>query len=510
MRNIVKQHGDTIVEVLLAMSVIGMVLGAAFGIANRSVAIGQNAQERTEALKHVETQIELLRAASGVDGNDLVDFSPDNALCFKSDTTIKDFGPVDINDLETGTGYPTECKFGPDGRYSISITKSEDYLFTVRARWIPLGSGPNQEITANYRVYPVGSVPSFPITPIGGGAPVLGASVTVSGVTATTATFSGEVVAVGGGTLAQKGFVYSTSPNPDFDTGTVVQTSGGGVGAFTDQAVSLTASTTYYVRSFARNSEGAISYSSIDVSFKTISAQKPTLGAPVALVTSPSSAKITATVNYNGSPAEAPQAVKLVRVIGSANADGGVATPPETYNDLLGGDISVNLTSLLPASTYRVYAYATNGLGTSKSSTTTFNTPAIPVSVPVTNPITYGGSDYYISNSEYTWSEAKNFTAISGGHLVTISTQAENDTVSSLAAGRRIWIGLNDVAIEGTWVWENGESVTYTNWSTNEPNDYLNGSPGEDVAVMNWSGGKWNDWFDNATAKAYFVIEYKK
>jgi prepilin-type N-terminal cleavage/methylation domain-containing protein len=49
------QAGDTIIEVMLAMSIIGIVLGAAFGIANRSVSVGQDAQERTEALKLAET-----------------------------------------------------------------------------------------------------------------------------------------------------------------------------------------------------------------------------------------------------------------------------------------------------------------------------------------------------------------------------------------------------------------------------------------------------------------------
>lgn len=62
MNSIQRQRGDTIVEVLLAMSVIGLVLGAAFGIANRSVSIGQDAQERTEALKIAETQLEIFRS----------------------------------------------------------------------------------------------------------------------------------------------------------------------------------------------------------------------------------------------------------------------------------------------------------------------------------------------------------------------------------------------------------------------------------------------------------------
>ena len=58
-----RERGDTIIEVLFAMVVIGVTLGAAFSISNRSLLIGRAAQERSEALKLAETSIELLRVA---------------------------------------------------------------------------------------------------------------------------------------------------------------------------------------------------------------------------------------------------------------------------------------------------------------------------------------------------------------------------------------------------------------------------------------------------------------
>lgn len=88
---------------------------------------------------------------------------------------------------------------------------------------------------------------------------------------------------------------------------------------------------------------------------------------------------------------------------------------------------------------------------------------------------------------------AKEAEAIShGSHLVTINDAAENawiwQTFSSVAPGNSFWIGLNDAAVEGQFVWSSGEPATFAAWQSGEPND-ANG--GEDY-VESWNGA-WND-----------------
>ena len=55
---------------------------------------------------------------------------------------------------------------------------------------------------------------------------------------------------------------------------------------------------------------------------------------------------------------------------------------------------------------------------------------------------------------------------------------------------RRSWIGFNDEASEGTFVWSSGEAVAFTNWNAGEPN---NSGGLEDYAEMLGSNSKWND-----------------
>ncbi len=109
------------------------------------------------------------------------------------------------------------------------------------------------------------------------------------------------------------------------------------------------------------------------------------------------------------------------------------------------------------------------------------------------------------------------------GYLATITSQAENDFVAARLQGDG-WMGAGDYTTEGDWKWVSGpESGTsfwtgaagghtvggnYANWSSGEPNDYLNGSPGEDCAQFYISSGKWNDLPCSGTNLSGYVVEF--
>src|SRR5262249_47163139 len=97
------------------------------------------------------------------------------------------------------------------------------------------------------------------------------------------------------------------------------------------------------------------------------------------------------------------------------------------------------------------------------------------------------------------WTDAEAEAVQLGGHLATVRNQAENNWIYSSFSqygetGRGLWIGLNDAAVEGTFVWASGEDAAFRNWGTGEPN---NNGAGEDFVHLFWPAdsrhSKWND-----------------
>lgn len=109
----------------------------------------------------------------------------------------------------------------------------------------------------------------------------------------------------------------------------------------------------------------------------------------------------------------------------------------------------------------------------------------------------FNGHTYHLLSGQ-DWQSAENESVSLGGHLVTINDLAEHNFIWSLSgAGTaqnagQIWIGFNDIAVEGSFVWTSGETPGYTNWASGEPNN-LGGN--EDAVHMRsvYPNGEWND-----------------
>ena len=135
----------------------------------------------------------------------------------------------------------------------------------------------------------------------------------------------------------------------------------------------------------------------------------------------------------------------------------------------------------------------------------------------------YNGHTYEFYNIQVPWNQAYRFCENKGGHLVTISDDAENFAVYELCGGSigAIWIGATDFNREGNWYWVTGEPLSYNAWYPGEPN---NTGSAENYGMMYIDAGtlgdsstvgtirKWNDtklsFVPNVSYTVGFVCEY--
>ena len=101
----------------------------------------------------------------------------------------------------------------------------------------------------------------------------------------------------------------------------------------------------------------------------------------------------------------------------------------------------------------------------------------------------------YGLTGEMTWVDAEALAVRFGGHLVTINDQAEQDWLLARFPDPYAWIGMNDRAREGTWVWSSGTRVKFTAWQDTQPDDWKGYDPlGEDAAVLSFPDDQPPGW----------------
>ena len=110
----------------------------------------------------------------------------------------------------------------------------------------------------------------------------------------------------------------------------------------------------------------------------------------------------------------------------------------------------------------------------------------------------YGTETYFalIPDDSWSWADARTACQAMGyDDLASVQDRSEMGTLyamagaSGLGASYNFYIGFNDIAAEGSFVWSDGLGGVYTNWDWGEPNDLW----GEDCVHFYGTSGLWND-----------------
>jgi hypothetical protein len=114
------------------------------------------------------------------------------------------------------------------------------------------------------------------------------------------------------------------------------------------------------------------------------------------------------------------------------------------------------------------------------------------------------GNCYRINADKLTFGDAREACIATGGHLVTVTSESEDDFVHDLLDDEH-WLGASDGRANGMngvapYTWVNGDAWGYSNWEDGQPNAVATNCPGENsgancfehCAYQDDSGG-WND-----------------
>ncbi|NP_001038207.1 immune-related, lectin-like receptor 3 isoform b [Danio rerio] len=114
-----------------------------------------------------------------------------------------------------------------------------------------------------------------------------------------------------------------------------------------------------------------------------------------------------------------------------------------------------------------------------------------------------GEKCYYFSTVKMNWTQSRDHCVTKGGHLVIITSQAEQEFLTSNVKETH-WIGLNDLDTEGRWLWVDNQPLSQTEefWmkrenGVSEPDNWTKQHvDGEDCASLGHPDGETDFWTD--------------
>jgi len=159
--NSLNQFGDTIVEVLIAMAVLGLTMTTSYKSINNILINFHEANERAQAVKLVETQIEELRAYIGAAPSSPTPdcFSYRSGVGTSNISPESSIGPAGTNPcIIQSDGTKAAATSEPAYKLSITAVVPPPYgtvplpnTYTVTATWISQHGG-NESASMEYRV----------------------------------------------------------------------------------------------------------------------------------------------------------------------------------------------------------------------------------------------------------------------------------------------------------------------------------------------------------------------
>jgi type II secretory pathway pseudopilin PulG len=164
LKSIRNNNGDTIVEVMVVLAVLGLAIGISYATASRSLQDTNQAEENSQATEYAQSQIEDLRylaptsnSADHSQNPTTNIFYPSTAFCISSPTAVAPITIASSANCSYGNNYRIliyNCDyFIPTTINPCAGSAASSDTFVVQATWPNvLGQG-SDSATLNYRVH---------------------------------------------------------------------------------------------------------------------------------------------------------------------------------------------------------------------------------------------------------------------------------------------------------------------------------------------------------------------
>ena len=147
----IRERGDTLVEVLIAIAIVSLILGGAYATTNRSLQATRAAQERSVALKFAEGQIEQIKGIVTDPGRSstIMGGTAPTQFCLSSAGAVLSDNPTNAacNFNATG-GAPSAGQVS----FHIHVVRATN-TFTLTETWTNVSGRNTERLQLIYRVY---------------------------------------------------------------------------------------------------------------------------------------------------------------------------------------------------------------------------------------------------------------------------------------------------------------------------------------------------------------------
>lgn len=143
-----RQRGDTLVEVLIAIAVVSLILAGAYVTTNRSLTATRSAQERGNALKLAESQIEQLKGIVTTNPTAVFGGSAPSPFCIDSTGAVVAASNAACAVTTNGTPAPA----GTQPTFNLSIQRTGNN-FVLTETWFNAGGKQTDRLQLRYRLY---------------------------------------------------------------------------------------------------------------------------------------------------------------------------------------------------------------------------------------------------------------------------------------------------------------------------------------------------------------------